>query len=543
MGLRGECLPLMRYLPQLIFLFACSLHSAERPNIVFILADDLGFGDVKCYGGERCQIDTPNIDALAKGGLRFTDAHVNASVCVPTRVAIMTGRYPWRNSKPQRGGPWGFLWPRFDTNTFTLGKMLQGVGYRTGYVGKWHLGTVMNTKDGKVQGPTNVDYTEPLMVGPPQHGFDYSFILPGSLDMYPYAYVRNNIWQGVVTAQKGWSAFNRVGPAEKDFEDHEVIETFYREAESFIGKQKPDNPFFLYLALTAPHTPTSPGKAWQGKSRLGIYGDFVMEVDHAVERVLTALKAKQLYDKTLVLFASDHGAAPYAGNILKATPGQMRLLEKQGHYCSGPYRGYKFSVYEGGLRVPLIAHWPAVIKPGGRSDALVGLCNLMATFAELSGTGIAGDAAPDSISFANLLRNPLVKGTRQNLVMQSVGPFVVRDGHWKICICPGSGSNGKYGNEPKTGDAWRDALEKFGQVSKWNDLAQAPFVQLFNLANDPHEDHNLSAKYPGRVAEMIALLRKQIHEGRSTPGSRLANGYEGVNIHQRVPDFVRRQLK
>jgi arylsulfatase A-like enzyme len=533
----------MRFLPQLIFLFACSLHSADRPNIVFILADDLGFGDVKCYGGERCQIDTPNIDALAKGGLRFTDAHVNASVCVPTRVAIMTGRYPWRNSKPQRGGPWGFLWPRFDTNTFTLGKMLQGVGYRTGYVGKWHLGTVMNTKDGKVQGPTNVDYTEPLMVGPPQHGFDYSFILPGSLDMYPYAYVRNNIWQGVVTAQKGWSAFNRVGPAEKDFEDHEVIETFYREAESFIGKQKPDNPFFLYLALTAPHTPTSPGKAWQGKSRLGIYGDFVMEVDHAVERVLTALKAKQLYDKTLVLFASDHGAAPYAGNILKATPGQMRLLEKQGHYCSGPYRGYKFSVYEGGLRVPLIAHWPAVIKPGGRSDALVGLCDLMATFAELSGTGIAGDAAPDSISFANLLRNPLVKGTRQNLVMQSVGPFVVRDGHWKICICPGSGSNGKYGNEPKTGDAWRDALEKFGQVSKWNDLAQAPFVQLFNLANDPHEDHNLSAKYPGRVAEMIALLRKQIHEGRSTPGSRLANGYEGVNIHQRVPDFVRRQLK
>ena len=543
MGLQGECRPFMRFLSPLIFLFACSLHSAERPNIVFILADDLGFGDVKCYGGERCQIDTPNIDALAKGGLRFTDAHVNASVCVPTRVAIMTGRYPWRNSKPQRGGPWGFLWPRFDTNTFTLGKMLQGVGYRTGYVGKWHLGTVMNTKDGKVQGPTNVDYTEPLMVGPPQHGFDYSFILPGSLDMYPYAYVRNNIWQGVVTAQKGWSAFNRVGPAEKDFEDHEVIETFYREAESFIGKQKPDNPFFLYLALTAPHTPTSPGKAWQGKSRLGIYGDFVMEVDHAVERVLTALKAKQLYDKTLVLFASDHGAAPYAGNILKATPGQMRLLEKQGHYCSGPYRGYKFSVYEGGLRVPLIAHWPAVIKPGGRSDALVGLCDLMATFAELSGTGIAGDAAPDSISFANLLRNPLVKGTRQNLVMQSVGPFVVRDGHWKICICPGSGSNGKYGNEPKTGDAWRDALEKFGQVSKWNDLAQAPFVQLFNLANDPHEDHNLSAKYPGRVAEMIALLRKQIHEGRSTPGSRLANGYEGVNIHQRVPDFVRRQLK
>ena len=533
----------MRLQLALIWLVAFGLHAAPKPNIVFILADDLGIGDVHCYGGERGKIDTPNIDALARGGLRFTDAHVQASHCIPTRVAIMTGRYPWRFGPPQRGGPWGFLGPRFGTDTFTLGKMLRAAKYRTGYVGKWHLGTVMQTKDGKVQGPTNVDYTKALKIGPVQHGFEESFILPGSLDMFPYAFARNNVWQGKVTAQKGWSAFNRVGPAEKDFEDHEVIETFYREAEAFIGKQKEENPFFLFLALTAPHTPTSPGKAWQGKSKLGVYGDFVMEVDSAVGRVLGALKKRGLYENTLVLFASDHGAALYAGNILKATPNQMRLLEKKGHYSSGPHRGYKFSVYEGGLHVPLIAHWPKGIKAGGTNHALVGLCDLMATFAELSGAKLTPQQAPDSISFAPLLKNPKAKGARENLVMQSIGPFVVRDGDWKLCLCPGSGSHGKYGNTPGMDDAWRAKLKEFGKTPTWKDIAKAPFVQLFNVAADPHEDLNLAAQEPERVARMVALLRQQITNGRSTPGPKLVTERPRININQRVPEFVRKQLK
>ncbi|MEO2021421.1 MAG: arylsulfatase [Pirellulaceae bacterium] len=527
-----------------------SCAETAKPNIVFILADDLGIGDVGCYGGQRCLIETPNIDALAAGGLRFTDAHPNASICGPTRRAIMTGRYNWRFGATVNHGPWGFCGPRPNTEKATLGKLLRRSGYRTGYVGKWHLGTTMVTRDGKTQGLTNVDFKKPLIYGPVQFGFDYSFILPGSLDMYPYAYARNNAWQGEITARKGWSAFNRVGPAEKDFQDHEVLETFYTEAEAFIGKQQKDQPFFLFLALTAPHTPTSPGVKWRGKRKLGVYGDFVMEVDHSIQRVRNALKANGLDRNTLVLFSSDHGPAPYAGNILKATPGQIKQLEARGHYPSGLHRGYKFSIYEGGLRVPLIAHWPGVITEGKSCSALVGLNDFMATFADLAGTELADDEGPDSISFANLLQHPKAKGVRQNLVLQSVSAFAVRDGNWKLCVCPGSGSkinsDNSKGNEPAPDDAWRRALGGFKGKLTEADLLEAPFVQLFYLGSDPHEDTNLAASYPDRVSRMIALLKRQIETGRSTPGPRLKND-KNVRIistnDRRIPDILRDRLK
>lgn len=527
-----------------------ALAFAEKPNIVFILADDLGIGDVRCYGGDRCLIDTPNIDALAAGGLRFTDAHPNASVCGPTRRALMTGRYPWRFGRSVNSGPWGFVGRKPNTEKSTLGKLLKRAGYRTGYVGKWHLGTTMATLDGQTQGPTNVDFSKPLKYGPVQFGFDESFILPGSLDMFPYAFARNNVWQGEVSAQKGWSAFNRVGPAEKDFKDHEVLETFYTQAESFIEKQKKDRPFFLFLALTAPHTPTSPGVSWQGKSKLGVYGDFVMEVDHSIERVNKALKAKGLDKNTLVMFSSDHGPAPYAGNILKATPAQIKQLEAKGHYPSGPHRGYKFSVYEGGLRVPLIASWPGVIAKGETCDALIGLNDFLATFAELTGAKLGDDEGPDSISFAPLLRKPNANAMRRNLVMQSVTSFVVRDGRWKLCVCPGSGTNSKspnaVGNDPMPEVAWRKALDQFDAKLNEADLYSAPFVQLYDLTIDPHEDHNLAADDPQRVEQMVALLRKQIENGRSTPGPRLNNdaNVRIVNIKDnRLPAFVRERAR
>ena len=533
----------------LLALIAASANAATKPNIVFILADDLGIGDTKCYGGDRCLIETPNIDALAAGGVRFTNAHVTASVCGPSRQAMMTGRYNWRYAGPTSSGPWGFVGPRPGTEKSTLGKVLKRVGYHTGYVGKWHLGTKMATLDGKPQGPANVDFSRPLPYGPVQFGFDESFILPGSLDMFPYAFIQNNVWQGAVTAQKGWSAFHRVGPAAEDFEDYEVLENFFRQAESFIGKQKEDQPFFLFLALTAPHTPISPGLAWQGKSKLGVYGDLVMEVDHSVERVMNALKAKGFDNNTLVMFSSDHGPAPYAGNILKATAGQIRDLEAKGHFSNGPHRGYKFSVYEGGLHVPLIANWAGVTPPGKTCDALVGTNDLMATLADVSGATLGDEEAPDSISFAKLLREPEAKGTRKNLIMESVVHFVVRDGDWKLCLCPGSGTPPTadvfVGNDPPPEVAWQAAMEKFTNKPTEMDLLKAPFVQLFDVSKDPHEDHNLAAEYPERVEKMIGLLKQQIEDGRSTPGQALTNDNQVriVDLNdKRLPENVRVRL-
>ena len=530
-------------------LIAASANAATKPNIVFILADDLGIGDTKCYGGDRCLIETPNIDALAAGGVRFTNAHVTASVCGPSRQAMMTGRYNWRYAGPTSSGPWGFVGPRPGTEKSTLGKVLKRVGYHTGYVGKWHLGTKMATLDGKPQGPANVDFSRPLTYGPVQFGFDESFILPGSLDMFPYAFIQNNVWQGAVTAQKGWSAFHRVGPAAEDFEDYEVLENFFRQAESFIGKQKEDQPFFFFLALTAPHTPISPGLAWQGKSKLGVYGDLVMEVDHSVERVMNALKAKGFDKNTLVMFSSDHGPAPYAGNILKATAGQIRDLEAKGHFSNGPHRGYKFSVYEGGLHVPLIANWAGVTPPGKTCDALVGTNDLMATLADVSGATLGDEEAPDSISFAKLLREPEAKGTRKNLIMESVVHFVVRDGDWKLCLCPGSGTPPTadvfVGNDPPPEVAWQAAMEKFTNKPTEMDLLKAPFVQLFDVSRDPHEDHNLAAEYPERVEKMIGLLKQQIEDGRSTPGQALTNDNQVriVDLNdKRLPENVRVRL-
>jgi arylsulfatase A-like enzyme len=530
------------------FMFPLSPGATVRPNIVFILADDLGIGDVECYGRDRCAIETPHLDSLARDGMRFTDAHCVASVCVPSRIAIMTGRYPWRFQPPRPDGPWGFLNPRLRTDTFTLGRMLQQSDYRTGYVGKWHLGTLMQTTDGNNQGPTNVDYTKPLQVGPPNYGFDESYILPGSLDMFPYAFVRNGEFVGSVTAQKGWSAFNRVGPAAEDFEDVKVLDTFSTQAEQFIGAatraNRAQQPFFLYLALTAPHTPISPSRDFEGKSELGLYGDFVMETDHCVGRVLAALKEHGIEDNTIVMASSDHGAGAYAGNIRKATPGQLKLLEQQGHYASGIYRGYKFSIYEGGLRVPLLVRWPAVVKAGSECHRLVGLIDLLRTCAEAGNGEVPEDAAVDSVSLLPLLRDPKSPPVRETFVMQSTRAFAIRSGQWKLALCPGSGCPGVYGNTPTQNDAWKDAITAFGKPPRSrDDLQRAPFVQLFNMDADPSETNNLAAEHPSIVRELINVLEEQIAKGRSTPGPAQMNDRQRIDYFAGVPREVLRKLQ
>lgn len=524
-----------------------TLAEVSRPNVVFILADDLGYGDVKCFGGDRCKIATPAFDRLAREGMRFTDAHANASVCVPTRVAIMTGRYPWRFGRPGPGGPWGFLGPRFPIGTHTLGTMMKSAGYRTGYVGKWHLGTTMQTIDGKTQGPSNVDYSKPLTHGPAQFGFDQSFILPGSLDMYPYVFARNNRWVGEVTAEKGWSAFNRLGPAAADFEDTKVLSTFSSEAERFVadaaGDAKNGSPFFLYVALTAPHTPTSPSADFAGQSDIGIYGDFVMETDHCVRRVMDALRKHGLENDTLVIATSDHGPAPYAGRQKPATYLQLKELEKEGHFSGGPFRGYKFSVFEGGFRVPFVARWPDVIPGGTTCGRLIGLQDLMATLADIAQVKLEDHQAPDSFSMLPLMKDPEAPATRESMVLEATRARAVRTERWKLALCPGSGSEGRWGNSPKHSDAWRQAIEAAGRPESRAGLLAPQFVQLYDLQKDPGETENLAATNMDKVREMHAILRRTIDRGRSTPGAPLKgdalnNGSAAVRAFPSVPPFV-----
>lgn len=503
--------------------------AADRPNIVFILADDLGYGDVKAFGGSKCNVDTPHFDQLCADGMKFTNAHVTDSVCVPSRTSIMTGRYAFRFGGPEPGGPWGFAGLRFPTTQHTLGRMFQSGDYTTGYVGKWHLGTRMATKDGKVQGPANTDFTKTIQVGPDDYGFDNCFFLPGSLDMFPYAFIRGKEWQGSVTAEKGWSAFNRVGPAAEDFVDTEVLPTLSREAGRFIREQAgSEQPFFLFVALTAPHTPTSPEAEFEGKSRIGIYGDFVMNTDACIGRIRQQLRESGFSQDTMVIVSSDHGPGHYSGRNRKATANQMQEMEKAGHFATGPWRGYKFSAYEGGLRVPLAAVWPGVVKPGSTSEALIGLNDLMATWAEILGVKRLPEQAPDSVSFLPVLKDPtresrtslVTRGTRANALHEKT----VDGQHWKLILGPGSGSSGRFCSEPKSEVAWNRAIEIFGRKPKNHDeLVHPAFVQLFNLKNDPGESNDVSAQNMDRVKDMIKRYETIIDKGRSTSGPKLSN--------------------
>ncbi len=525
-----------------LVLATASITRAERPNIVYMMADDLGIGDVRCYGGDRCRTETPAFDSLARDGMLFSDAHSVASVCVPSRIAIMTGRYPWRFARPSVNGPWGFLNPQLPMGTFTIGSMLKGQGYRTGYIGKWHLGTLMQTTDGKNQGLENVDYDRPLEVGPNDYGFDYSFILPGSLDMYPYVFARNGHFQGRVTARKGWSAFNRVGPAAEDFEDYKVLDTFAKEAEEFVERNAEDarngQPFFLYFALTSPHTPTSPSPEFEGKSKLGLYGDFVEETDATMGRVLQALDKHGLVENTLVIATSDHGAAPYAGNVRKATPGLIRKLEALGHYSSGIYRGYKFTVFEGGLRVPFVVRWPGTVEAGSSCDRLVGLNDLAATLSDITGTELNPAHAPDSVSFLPLLEDPEASGSRQTLVMQSPLAFAVRHERWKLALTPSSGSRGLWGTKPVPQQAWQAALRSFGSKPSDADLRNPPFVQLYDLDGDVRETKDLASERDDLVKRLNEVLDEVISRGRSTPGPALKNDVASVLLHRNARPWV-----
>lgn len=503
---RIASLALVALLTQTPFFAAAKAESATRPNIVFILADDQGFGDVGALNPES-KIPTPNIDRIAAEGMIFGDAHTSSSVCTPTRYSVLTGRYHWR-TRLQKGVLGGFSKPLISPGRMTIASMLQNQGYTTGAVGKWHLGWDWPLKDGgtaddggnfssRYKDGWNVDYEGEIENGPNDLGFDYFFGISASLDMPPYVFVRNRVPTEKATVEK---AFHRKGPAGANFEAIDVLPTFTEEAVGFIDRNaKDDQPFFLYMPLNAPHTPIVPTEQWRGKSGINIYADFTMQVDWTVGQVLKALDENQIVDDTLIVFTTDNGCSPAA---------KIAELEAAGHDQNYIFRGHKADIYDGGHRVPFIVRWPGNVQPGSRTEHLVGQIDFLATVADITAATIPEDAAEDSVSFLPTLLGNADEPARRSIVSQSIGgQFAVRDGDWKLCLCPGSGgwSSPRPGRDEMTG---------------------LPPMQLYDLSKDPGEQNNLIDVHPDRVQKMKAMLREVIDNGRTTPGKKLSNDVE-----------------
>jgi arylsulfatase A len=488
--------------------------SPPRPNIVFILCDDLGYGDVRCLNPQG-KIATPHMDRLAAAGMVFTDAHSGSAVCSPTRYGLMAGRYAWRSRLQQ--GVLGGLSPRLiEPGRFTVAGFLKQQGYHTACFGKWHLGMDWVKLPGKEVAELsietkeqvhNVDYTRPIANGPNSVGFDQFFGISGSLDMVPYTFIANDRCSILPTVGKRFAfmpdregAYTRDGPAAPDFEAADVLPTLTRKATEYIEQRGPaaraGNPFFLYLPLASPHTPISTKPEWQGKSGLNPYADFVMQTDDSIGKVADAIDRQGLAENTLFIVTSDNGCSPQA---------QFDELLLRGHNPNYLFRGHKADIYEGGHRVPFIVRWPAKVKAGTQSARLVCLTDLFATCADLLGTSLPPSAGEDSVSFLAALEQRSNESPRAAAVHHSInGSFAIREGKWKLALCPGSGG----WTAPRPGI---------------DDSTMLPLVQLFDLKSDIGEKQNVYDRAPEVVARLTALLDKYVAEGRSTPGEKQAN--------------------
>ncbi len=487
----------------LVALVGALAHGAAptRPNVLFILADDMGVGDVS-HLNPKSIWQTPHLDRLAREGVVFTDAHSSSGVCTPTRYTLLTGRHSWR-TKLKRGVLQGYSPSLIEPGRLTLPGFLRQQGYATAMFGKWHLGFDW-VKTGPR--PEDVDFTRPLGGGPVAHGFDRFFGISASLDMPPYVWIEQNRVTrppagtvGDSPAPKLW----RAGPIGADFKMEDVQPRLTEKTMAYIAERaaaRDGKPFFVYLALAAPHTPTLPTPAFAGKTPTP-YGDFVLQVDADVGRILAALEQHGLAGNTLVIFTTDNGYAP-AGDI----PRHRDL----GHDSSGGFRGTKSDAFEGGHRVPFFARWPGVTQAGTRSAALIGHLDVYATMAEVLGAPLPASAAEDSASLLALLRGqPVPPSRRDSLVHHSAeGEFAIRQGDWKLILCPGSGGWSKPTRSPSP---WTQPQP--------DDFTGLPPYQLYHLGNDPAETKNLAAQHPDIVQRLGRLLRTQIERGRSTPGA------------------------
>jgi arylsulfatase A len=475
-----------------------------KPNIVIILADDLGYGDVQCYNRDKGKIATPNIDRLAAQGMRFTDGHSSSGVCSPSRYTLLTGRYHWR-TKLQTGIVGVFEPPLIAPDRVTIASFLKGHGYRTACIGKWHLGWnwPIGAGQGKYLAAPKGDkavateehqkawreiFSKKIAGGPTTRSFDIYFGTDVP-NWPPYCFIDNDRTVGIPTEFLPAEMFkNRQagmqGPALKGWKLEAILPALGDRAIDFITTSaQAREPFLLYLPLTSPHTPLAVNEPWRGKSGLNRYADFVMETDAVVGRVLEALERSGVADNTLVIFTSDNGCA---------SPNGAAELMRMGHFPSGPLRGFKTDAWEGGHRVPFIARWPGVVKAGSVCPQLVQQADLLATFAEVLGAKLPANAGEDSFSFLPLLKGG-DRAIRDHAVnASSKGLPSVRHGAWTLILGPGSGGS--------------------------SDAGDGKGIQLYNLADDLGQTKNLADAEPKRVSDMKALFEKLISAGRSTPG-------------------------
>ena len=474
---------------------------ANRPNVVILYADDMGVADVS-YGKPEAKIQTPHIDRLASRGMTFSDGHSSSGICTPSRFALLTGQHHWRR---YHGIVTGFGQSVFRPEEYTIARMFKEQGYQTGCFGKWHLGWDWDAirKPGKKKksiDAADYDWTKPFPGGPLEQGFDYYFG-DGTINFPPYCWIEGDRFLTIPSRRvikseplAGGGSF-RPGPMAESWNPYDVLPTITKKTVEWIEKQEDGEPFFAYLAFNSPHYPVVPNKEYHGKSQAGYYGDFVIETDAMVGKVVAALEKKGVLDNTLIIFTADNGAETLA----------FSRLEKFEHWSSGDFRGVKRDIYEGGHRVPFIVSWPGKVESASHSSEVVSQVDLAATFAKVLGHQLNNEEAIDSCDLLPVLtgqdyEKPLRVATVQNT---SKGRYALRKGDWV------------YLNQ-STGAARKESKEYLKSLDLETFPSDSPGL-LFNLKEDPRQSRNLYKKHPERVEEMDALLQKYLKGERCAP--------------------------
>ncbi len=482
--------------------FLASAKQPERMNIVLLYADDLGFGDLTSYNPDS-KIPTPQLDRLAKEGLRLTDGHSSSAICTPSRYAMLTGRHHWRDFHGIDGG---FDPPKFKPDQLTLPAMLQQKGYATACIGKWHLGWDWSSirkpgtpADSKQH--DHFDWSKSFRGGPLDHGFDYYFG-DNVINFPPYAWIENDRVLTVPditfkstpqnTKEGSWEC--REGPGRSDWDFYQVLPTLTKKGVEYIHSRKgKTEPFFLYFPLPSPHAPIVPNDSFDGKSKAGAYGDFVVQTDDSCGQLLQALRDAGFDQNTIVIFSADNGPEAYA----------YKRDENFDHWSAAPLRGLKRDIYEGGHRVPTMIKWPGLTKEGTVSDATFSQVDLMATLADYLGYDLPKKSAEDSHDFLPWLKGEAAQPPRTTIVHNtSKGQYAIRHGDWVLI-------NDKTGANRQPSAAWR----KTHKVPAYDDQP----VGLYNLREDIGQRNNLAKTNPEKVAELQTLLKKIQDQGHSAP--------------------------